>query len=169
MKGIGTLLEAWELLRVEMGPACPKLIIGGDGPLRDEVEHRAQNTDTVEYAGQVSGDNKTRLISGCRAMIAPSVWWEPLGLVTYEAYDYGKPMLAARSGGLTETVINGKTGYLHEPGNAAEIVQHVLKLEQNHGLRREMGGEGRKWLLENTSEKVWREKFTGVIDSVLEK
>ncbi len=47
-------------------------------------------------------------------MLAPSVWWEPLGLVTYEAYDYGKPMLAARSGGLSETVVAGLTGFLHE-------------------------------------------------------
>ena len=167
MKGISTLLETWALLTGEMRSACPRLIICGDGPLREVVERFASTSKTVEFAGQVSGVNKSRLISGCRAMIAPSVWWEALGLVTYEAYDFGKPMLAARSGGLNETVVDGKTGYLHDPGNAEELSRQILTLETTPGLRQAMGEEGRAWLLANTSKEKWVAKFQQFLHDVI--
>ena len=122
----------------------------------------AQNP-RVEFRGLVGGSEKHGLLAGCRAMIAPSLWWEPLGLVTYEAYDHGKPMLAARSGGLTETVVHGETGLLHEPGNAAELARQVIELDASPQRRIEMGRAGRGWLLENTNERDWLEKFTSVV------
>ena len=100
----------------------------------------------------------------CRGLIAPSVWWEPLGLIVHEAYDSARPVLAARSGGLTETVINGKTGYLHEPGNAEQLADDVERLEaQGVSGRSEMGIAGREWLLKNASPAEWRERFVAII------
>lgn len=167
MKGVFTLFETWEILEQELGNACPQLVIGGDGPLKKEVLSLAARSKRVKYAGRVAGMTKSELITGCRAMLAPSVWWEPLGLVTYEAYDYAKPMLAARSGGLTETVLHGETGFLHEPGNARELANHILHLEQHPECRPAMGCRGRSWLLENTSESNWIDQFLTVIQSVL--
>ncbi|NBO20163.1 MAG: glycosyltransferase, partial [Proteobacteria bacterium] len=104
----------------------------------------------------------------CRAMLAPSLWWEPLGLVTYEAYDYGKPMLAARSGGLSETVVHGKTGFLHTPGNVNSLVDSLLHLESmSETERAAMGGAGREWLLANTSVAQWRRRFNEVLQSAV--
>jgi len=166
-KGVRTLLDAWERIEAQLGDKSPRLLIGGEGPLAPEVAGRANRSRAVQYLGLVGGTDKAALVQGCRAMLAPSLWWEGLGLVTYEAYDYGKPMLAARSGGLTETVRHGITGLLHEPGNSAELASHVLEIDSSPERRAEMGRQGRQWLLDNTGSDQWLDRFDAVLASVV--
>jgi glycosyltransferase involved in cell wall biosynthesis len=73
-------------------------------------------------------------------------------------------MLAARSGGLTETVVHGATGFLHTPGNAAELARQVIELDASPERRTAMGRAGREWLIANTSEEDWLRKFTRVVE-----
>jgi len=162
-KGVRVLLQAWDLLSRQAKMETPKLILGGDGPLRGEVEAAASRLPSVHYVGQVDGEEKDRLIASCRAMLAPSVWWEPLGLVTYEAYEQGKPMLAAASGGLTETVLDGQTGYLHEPGNAHQLAEHVCRLNSRPDNANTMGTKGREWLKLNTSNQLWLGEWEAIV------
>jgi glycosyltransferase involved in cell wall biosynthesis len=166
-KGIRVLLDAWAIVRRERGDRAPRLVICGAGPSERWVREQAAANPLVEFRGTVRGAVKDDLLAGCRAMIAPSIWWEPLGLVTYEAYDHAKPMLAARSGGLAETVIDGRTGMLHEPSDAAELARHVIELDASPDRRVEMGRSGREWLLANTSEEDWRRKIEKVIEHAL--
>ncbi|MEQ1850406.1 MAG: glycosyltransferase family 4 protein [Chthoniobacteraceae bacterium] len=168
-KGIRVLFDAWRIVREQLSERAPRLVIGGAGPMEAEVSELAARNPQIEFRGIVKGAEKDQLLGGCRAMIAPSLWWEPLGLVTYEAYDFAKPMLAARSGGLTETVGNGQTGFLHEPGDAAQLARQVLELDASPRRRIEMGQAGRAWLLENTSEKEWLRKFTQVVEYAVRK
>lgn len=168
-KGVRTLLDAWDRIEAQLGDKAPRLVIGGDGPLAAEVTERANRSRLIQYEGRVSGTKKAGLLQGCRAMLAPSIWWEGLGLVTYEAYDNGKPMLAARSGGLTETVQHGITGLLHEPGNSAELAAHVLEVDSSPERRAEMGRRGRQWLIENTAREQWLDLFDVVLRSVAQK
>jgi glycosyltransferase involved in cell wall biosynthesis len=158
-KGVTVLFSAWRILREQLGERCPKLVICGEGPLSQEISRMALDSPAIEFCGQVDGKKKFDLIQGCRAMIAPSLWWEPLGLVTYEAYDFGKPMLAARSGGLTETVVHGSTGFLHSPGNAEELADQIRCIDANVDFRIQLGKNGRRWLLERTAKNIWIEKF----------
>lgn len=167
MKGIQVLLKTWALLENVMGKTTPKLIIGGTGPLEDHVKSAAARSDHVDYLGWVGGDKKMKLIRECTAMIAPSVWWEPLGLVTYEAYTECKPMLAARSGGLQETVIDKRTGRLHQPGDFEELASQVIELANSPSLCADMGQAGHAWLVEHTSEREWKQKFQKVTDFAL--
>lgn len=158
-KGVHVLFEAWRILENRLGSKTPRLIIAGDGPLSKEVSRVAALSKFIEYPGRVDGNEKAELLRGCRAMIAPSVWWEPLGLVTYEAYDYAKPMLAAASGGLTETVQHGKTGMLHTPGKAEELADQIMEIDGDESARRQMGMMGRSWLVENTRRDQWLDKI----------
>ncbi|MDB4804618.1 glycosyltransferase, partial [Akkermansiaceae bacterium] len=166
-KGINVLLDAWRILESTLGESCPKLIIAGTGPAEREVVARTKSSRSVDHVGFVSGDAKARFLRGCRAVIAPSVWWEPLGLIVYDAYEYGKPVLAARSGGLVETVSEGEGGLIHEPGNVEELASHVGELEaMNEVGRAKMGMTGRKWLEQNASPERWREDFEKLLKKV---
>jgi glycosyltransferase involved in cell wall biosynthesis len=140
------------------------LYICGEGPLAGEVTLRAAANPKVHYMGPVGGDAKRQLIRKCRAMIAPSLWWEPLGLVTYEAYEFCKPMLAAASGGLSETVFQGETGFLHAPGCHNDLTDQILELEANPDKAAQMGLAGRKWLESSTSREQWLDSFNAVLD-----
>jgi glycosyltransferase involved in cell wall biosynthesis len=165
-KGVLSLLDAWEILEGELS-AAPPLLIAGTGPLAREIAARAERMKSVRFMGELQKDRKTEAIRNARALIVPSLWWEPLGLVVYEAYDYFRPVLGAASGGLPEIVIDGQTGLLHQPGNAEEIAQHVRRLEGDDHVRREMGQRGRAWLEQNASETLWQEKFREITGHAL--
>lgn len=163
-KGIWILVEVWEQLRRELGEECPKLVIAGTGSAERDLKNRIKDNSSIEMVGFVSGQAKRKLINGSRAVLAPSVWWEPLGLIVYDGYEFFKPVLAARSGGLTETVTEGVTGYLHDPDDVAQFCINVRKIEEM-GIegRRTMGMAGRKWLEENADPERWRVKFTEIL------
>lgn len=165
-KGVEVLVHAWELVARRAGVDAPKLVVGGDGPLAGWVGEAAQRNPLLEYVGVVGGEAKRSLLAGCRGLIVPSIWSEALGLVVYEAFDYARPVLAARSGGLTELVQPGKTGLLHTPGDPAELTLHVLQLERDPRRRRRLGQAGRDWLLANTREDEWRRRFLEIVQYV---
>jgi glycosyltransferase involved in cell wall biosynthesis len=70
-----------------------------------------------------------------------------------KAYDYSKPVLGARSGGLTKTVTDQQTGLLHEPGNADELARHLQLMTNEPAKAR---------LEKNTTRSDWLERFNTV-------
>ncbi len=166
-KGIAVLLDAWAKLGKILGAQTPRLVLCGSGPLEGQVARAAAGDPSIRMSGVVAGEEKARLLSGCRAVIVPSVWWEPLGLVVYEAYEHAKPVLAARSGGLAETVIAGETGLVHPPADSGALARDVIRLEADAALRRRMGDAGRAWLEQNTRPERWLDSFRKILAQVL--
>jgi glycosyltransferase involved in cell wall biosynthesis len=166
-KGILVLLDAWEILEQRLGSATPQLIIAGDGPLRSVVRARAEQMRSVTYEGHLSGGAKDAALRSCRALIVPSLVWETLGLVVYEAYDMSRPVLAARSGGLPESVIDGVSGRLHTAGDAGELANQIVEMERDSEARCAMGAAGRQWLEANTSESEWQRRFLEIATHAL--
>lgn len=163
-KGLSVLLDAWDRLRDQFGDKTPMLHIAGEGPQEPLVHQRMRTNHYIGFLGQIGGETKSEALRRCRALIAPSVWWEPLGLVAYEAYDYAKPVLAARSGGLAETVQHMQTGLLHEPGDAESLARDVVTMEATpHPVRVESGTRGRQWLLSETNVTTWRARFEEIL------
>jgi glycosyltransferase involved in cell wall biosynthesis len=167
-KGVGSLIDAWQLLESQLGKSCPRLIIAGTGPQDAKLRAMARNLKSVSFVGFVSGEKKDSLLRSCRSLLAPSIWWEPLGLIVYEAYDFQRPVIAANSGGLSETVHPGKTGFLHEPGDPEAIANAVLACE-NLGVsgRASLGVAGRAWLGENASPEQWLVDFRKMVCGLL--
>jgi glycosyltransferase involved in cell wall biosynthesis len=166
-KGINVLLEAWQILEQRYGTSAPRLLIGGDGPLRSDVAAKVERMKCVTFAGELSGAAKQQAFDQARAIIAPSISWEALGLVVYEAYDYYRPVLVARSGGLPEVVVEPETGLIHEPGNAEQLVEHVLELQKDSRRAEEMGRRGRAWLEAHANESDWQSHFSAIAESAL--
>ncbi|HZR79335.1 MAG TPA: glycosyltransferase family 4 protein [Chthoniobacterales bacterium] len=164
MKGVLVLLDVWDRIFREQNTRGPKLVLVGDGELNEIVQSRAKENPLTDFRGSVRPEAKRELLGGMRALIAPSICLESLGLVAYEAYDFVKPVLAARSGGLGEIVLHEQTGLLHEPGNAEQLYQHVMQLEQDSNLRGRLGRTGREWLLLNADEAKWRSAFEQIVN-----
>lgn len=67
----------------------------------------------IEYIGFVSStEEKQRLLANARALLVPSLFDEPFGVVSIEAFACGTPVIALDSGALPEVVEQGKTGYI---------------------------------------------------------
>lgn len=166
-KGIPALLAAWDILHARLGKDTPRLHIAGEGPLTELIGQHARANPFICALGQVGGETKKDQLLRCRAVVVPSVWWEPLGLVAYEAYDYAKPVLAARSGGLAETVQHGSTGLLHAPGDPKGIVEDVLHLESMSTTQRgALGTSGRHWLRHEADPMLWLRRFETIVEQM---
>jgi len=155
-KGLKVLLDAWET--VEKSTDIGRLVIAGDGPLANEVKQRCARMKRATSIGFKSGENKKQLLRDCTALVVPSIWWEPLGLVLYEAFDYGKPVLAARSGGIVDHVEHGQNGWLHKPGDTHALGAQMLQAIGDTASCYQMGQNGRKLLLERTTQ-TWIDQF----------
>ncbi len=154
-KGIKVAMECWDILHRRLGNNAPRLLVAGEGPLLEWVKTAAAANPRVEFRGFVSGDEKHQLLSRCRAVIQPSIWAEPLSFVIYDAFDYGKPVLAAAAGGMPE-LVGDSNGLVHQRGDAAQLASQVEDLERRGpALRHGMGQSGRKWLMVNTNVDSW--------------
>ena len=163
-KGIKVLIEAWKQLEEETSEG--RLVIGGDGPLKEWVIEQQGKLKRLEYVGFVSGNQKKVLFKECRAMVVPSVWWEPLGLVVYEAYEHYRPVIAARSGGLTETVVEGETGWLYPPNDIESLKTCITTAFENKAEAKRRGAAGRSWVVNQTGSDAWLEDFNKIINKV---
>lgn len=165
-KGLRILLDAWHLF--EQSSSIGYLQIAGDGPLAQEVAQRCKSMQRASFLGFQTGEDKQALLQNCSALIVPSVWWEPLGLVLYEAYDYAKPVIAARSGGIVDHVQDGVTGWLHEPGNVQMLADHLRQAMSDAEDCQARGLNGRRMLLEK-SAAVWIKQFNDFACTIIEK
>jgi len=78
---------------------------------QNEVQPLLQGLD-VELIGQVGGAAKDRFLHNAAALLFPTRWPEPFGLVMIEALACGTPVIALRHGSVPEVVEHGVTGFV---------------------------------------------------------
>ena len=78
---------------------------------------------------------------------------EALGVSIIEAMSFGIPVVTGKSAGVTETVVDGKTGFLVPPGNIKAHSDVLLRLSSDKTLRNEMGSAGRKRAIDHFDSK----------------
>jgi len=162
-KGVKVLAAAWDILVRKVGPRAPRLVIAGDGPLADWIKAAQAANARIEFRGFVKGEEKDRLLAGCRALVQPAISAEALSLVVYEAYDYAKPVLVAASGGMPE-LVSPDCGLVHTAGVAGHLAAQVLQMDGlSRAARQQMGRAGRRWLLNNTEPALWKKQFFDIV------
>ena len=82
----------------------------------------------------------------------PSVTPEPFGRIILEAQALGKIPIAFDHGGASETIINGKTGFLAEPLKIKSLAENIsLALNLKAIKREKMGDYSKKFVSKNFS------------------
>lgn len=146
LKGLDLLLRA--LARLEDRGGVQLIVIGGDrSPTgeRRRLESLARELGlggTVRFVGPVAHAQLPWYFSAAAVTVVPS-YHESFGLVALESLACGTPVIAARVGGLTRTVVDGLNGYLvawHCPEAFTERLELVLG---NEGLRRRLAAAAR--------------------------
>ena len=84
---------------------------------------------------------------------------EGFGFVYLDASSHGLPVIANRTGGVEEAVIDGKTGLLAEPGDIRELSRCLLDLINNRKLRNKLGQEGKRWAKNHSWERVSKQLY----------
>lgn len=137
-KGVTTLLRAWRA----WGMNAPELRLVGDGDLRPELEHMADNLQ-VQFLGQVDGAEAQRQIAGARLLILPSECFEGFPMVVREAFAFGTPTAVSNIGPLPFIVRHGVSGVVFEPSNPDSLLQEVRRAWETPGLLEQLGKEAR--------------------------
>jgi glycosyltransferase involved in cell wall biosynthesis len=70
-----------------------------------------------------------------------------------EGMAMGRPLVASRTGGTPELIVDGETGLIFPPGDAAALSAHVVDLLQDPARRRRMGAAGRSRMEREFSEE----------------
>jgi glycosyltransferase involved in cell wall biosynthesis len=91
-KGVRDAVEAWRRANVGL-----PLVLAGTGPLRADLREPG-----VSVLGWVERDRLARLYRRAHALLLPSRWQEPFGIVGLEALAFGVPVVAWDSGGVRE-------------------------------------------------------------------
>ena len=86
---------------------------------------------------------------------------EGFGFVYLEASAHGLPILAHKTGGVEDTVLDGKTGFLVVPNEPFQLKQKLELLINNSELREEIGKNGKAWAREHSWELVARKLYLG--------
>jgi glycosyltransferase involved in cell wall biosynthesis len=82
--------------------------------------------DDVEYLGEVTHEEKVRLLQGARCTLFPIAWEEPFGLVMIESMACGTPVAAVRRGAVPEVIDDGVSGVVvDDVGGLAEAVMRA--------------------------------------------
>ncbi len=89
----------------------------------------AKAEPTIEFLGEVSQDQKAELYSNAKAFIFCSDN-EDFGMIPVESMSHGCPVIAYKSGGTTETVIEGKTGVFFDELTGKSCITAIQKFQK---------------------------------------
>ncbi|MBI5414872.1 glycosyltransferase [Candidatus Peregrinibacteria bacterium] len=138
-----------------------RLIIIGEGEDRNRLE-RFVTGNNIEFLGRKSDADVAEFLKHCRALIFPGL--EDFGIAPVEAMASGKPVIAFGKGGVTESVIPGKTGIFFPestPKSLEKALLEFFQLEENGAFYPK---ECRK-----RAEEFSKEKFQQGIENVVRK
>lgn len=149
VKGGEWLIRAFHRVRVS---AC--LDIVGEGPEEGRLQALVRELgleSRVVFRGWVDFEEVHRTLAASRALVFPSLWPEPAGLVSLDAAANARAVIGSRVGGIPEYVREGRSGYLIMPGDTGGLAQAIEELATNWKLARDLGRCGYRLALQEHS------------------
>jgi len=148
--------------RVDLAVAACALLgrhlkVAGDGRALGAVRAAAPAGEGIELLGNVSADERDRLLCGARALLFPGE--EDFGIVPVEAQAAGLPVIAYGIGGAGETILDGRTGVLFAEQSANALAAAIERFE---GLALEESA------MRDNARRFGRERFRAEIAAVIE-
>ena len=138
-KGVATLIKSMAKV------PHTRLLVIGDGEDRERLERIAYflGLNNVNFTGIKLGQDLLDTIRHARFVVVPSEWYEVFGMVTYEAFALGKPVIGSRIGATPELVHDGETGLLFNPGDSDDLAEKIIYMLGHPHLVTEMGHNAR--------------------------
>jgi glycosyltransferase involved in cell wall biosynthesis len=140
-KGIDVLLQAWHLVHEQVPQA--RLVIVGDGPIRNQLECMAKALgleESVEFVG-VQSDVPAQLYRGGLAVL-PSRW-EGMSNAVLEAMACGLPCVATLVSGSEDLIQHRVNGLVVESEDYQDMAQALLTLLRDPALAQKYGSAAR--------------------------
>lgn len=124
--------------------------------------------DRVRFHGRQEQFATLDLINAGTVTVVPSLAYEGFSLVALESAFLEKPVVANRIGGLPETVRDGQTGAIVEPGDIPALTQAIERYLGDPELARSHGANARERALKEFSINRMAAEITALHEEVLE-
>ena len=137
----------------------------GDGQYKDKILDRLGKFDNFHWLGSLSYPDKVREYLSEIDIYAIITGMDLAPLSLKEAQLMEKPVVATNVGGNPEMMVDGKTGFLVEEGNADDLFEKLTILFENKEMSIENGSNGRKFIEEKFSMDASAKNFIRILDS----
>ena len=105
------------------------LKIFGKGFAGYDEDLRSMAKENIEFVGEVSDSEKFELMSKAKAFVFAS-YDEDFGITPVESMGVGTPVIAFKSGGVKETVIDGVSGLFYDKNTPESLNRAIEKFEK---------------------------------------
>lgn len=171
-KGQDRLLDVWPALHARHPAAW--LVLVGTGPLEEELRARAATLRNVVVTGEIPWDDLPAAHAAfdvfampCRTrLLGTDV--EGLGIVYLEAQASGVPVVAGRSGGAPETVVEHETGAVVDGSDTGPLFAALDALLASPDRRRAWGRAGRAHAVRRWSWDAITQRFRALLHEVVD-
>jgi len=132
-KGLLVLLQAFDLL-IQKQNLQLKLIVAGDGPMRDRTEKFIKKHNLTPYIkdiGKVFGETKRNFYKNIDVFVLPSIQakkdMDGIPVVLMESISYGIPIISTGLSGIPEICRHNYNGLLIKPNDKYSLSKAILK------------------------------------------
>jgi len=148
------------------------LLLVGEGPYRKHLEKLVQKfslTKNVTFVGRILYDKLPIYLSAADLFAMPSrsrffgLEVEGLGIVYLEASACGIPVVAGKSGGAPDAVLEGVTGVCVDGTDVSDIAMAVTDILGDAKRASYMGAAGRNWIVDNWRWDIWSTEFNSLL------
>jgi len=164
-KNLPTLLKATELVNRENKGI--KFLIGGEGPEKEKLVKITENLNlinTITFIDYVS--DVVNFFTKIDIFVLSSIIeGHPLALL--EAMASGLPCVATDAGGISETIINGESGFVVEKSNPLQLAKKIIEIANNTQLQQKMGRKGREIVEEKFNSIIFAQKHHMLYKSLI--
>ena len=144
------------------------ILMVGEGPYRKKLEALTVNLalkNSITFIGRIQYADLPSYICVGDLFAMPSrsrlagLEVEGLGIVYLEASACGLPVIAGKSGGAPDAVLEGVTGVTVDGRNSSDIARAAIALLDDLDMAKAMGARGREWVISNWRWETWAKEF----------
>lgn len=164
-KGCETLIRA--IPDVRRAHPSARFVLVGDGPLKGALEALSRTlgvTESVDFVGYQA--EPSAYMARMDVVVIPSIY-DPFPLVTVEAMELGRPVVASAVGGIPEAVVDGRTGFLVPPRNPKALATAVSRILDDPALAARLGEAARARAISEFSPEVSAAKYADLYRRLL--
>ncbi|HUD44699.1 MAG TPA: glycosyltransferase [Patescibacteria group bacterium] len=123
------------------------------------IPDQVRNDNLIEFLGEVTEEKKWELYAGAKAYIFASED-EDFGIMPVESMSAGTPVIAYKSGGVKETVVDKETGLFYDELSVESLISAIKKFEKMKFAAK---------ICQKQAEKFSKERFVKEMKRIVEK
>jgi phosphatidylinositol alpha-1,6-mannosyltransferase len=146
-------------------------LIAGKGPYLKNIQNHVEKLNLhnqVVFLGWVTEPEKSLILKNSDIFAMTPVTSgesvEGFGMAFIDAAFHGVASIGSDNGGISDAIIDGKTGIICESGNQSNITANLKKLIENRELRSDLGNYGKKIAEEKFS---WKNKIHEYLNAAI--